>query len=141
VMLGAFGIMSALAGDLGHARGAGPLNGGIAPFETYATQDGRAMALGALEPKFWIAFCTGVGIEPAMDALMPGPHQVQWKQRLRDVFAQRTQSEWIAFAEKATAASSRSCSPRRSPATRSTPRAELSRRAGLSRGHGRRPLS
>ena len=100
VMLGAFGIMSALAGDLGHARGAGPLNGGIAPFATYATQDGRAMTLGALEPKFWIAFCTGAGLEPAMDALMPGAHQAGWKQRLRDVFAQRTQAEWIAFSEK-----------------------------------------
>lgn len=100
VMLAAFGMMSALAGDLGHAHGRGPLNGGIAPFETYRTKDGRAMALGALEPKFWVAFCAGVGIAPSMDALMPGPHQVEWKARLADVFAQRTRAEWIEFSEK-----------------------------------------
>lgn len=100
VMLAAFGLMSALAGDGGQASGRGALNGGIAPFDTYRTKDGRAMALGALEPKFWIAFCAGVGIAPSMDALMPGPHQAEWKARLREVFAQRTQGEWIAFSEQ-----------------------------------------
>ncbi|UJR79064.1 CaiB/BaiF CoA transferase family protein [Sandaracinus amylolyticus] len=100
MVLGAFGLMAALAGDGSHARGAGALNGGIAPFGTYRTKDGRAMALGALEPKFWVAFCTGVGIEPGMDALMPGPHQEAWKARLRDVFASKTFAEWITFSEK-----------------------------------------
>lgn len=99
MMLGAFGLMCALGGD-SHASGTGPLNGGIAPFACYRTKDGRAMALGALEPKFWMAFCAAVGIEAGMDALMPGPHQAAWKQKLDGVFAERTYAEWSELAAK-----------------------------------------
>jgi alpha-methylacyl-CoA racemase len=95
--LGAFGIMSAIAGDPS-PRGGGPLSGGLAPYGTYRTKDDRAIALGALEPKFWMAFCTGVGLPPGMDALMPGEHQIEWKKKVADVIASRTQAEWIAFA-------------------------------------------
>jgi len=34
------------------------LNGGAAYYQVYATRDGRQIALGAVEPKFWAAFCT-----------------------------------------------------------------------------------
>lgn len=96
---GAFGLMSAFGGVV-QAKGSGPLSGGIAPFGTYATKDGRSVALAALEPKFWIAFTTAVGLEPDMTALAPGEHQAAWKAKVRAVFADRTLSEWIAFAEK-----------------------------------------
>ena len=33
------------------------LNGGAAFYNIYETQDGRFLALAALEPKFWVAFC------------------------------------------------------------------------------------
>lgn len=33
------------------------LNGGAAYYRTYATRDGRHVAIGAVEPKFWQAFC------------------------------------------------------------------------------------
>ena len=36
------------------------LNGGAAYYHVYATQDGRHVALGAIEPKFWAAFCNAV---------------------------------------------------------------------------------
>lgn len=98
MVFGTFGIAGAFGGD-GYGPGEGPLNGGIAPFACYATRDGRAVALGALEPKFWMGFCASVGIEAGMDALMPGPHQAEWKKRLADVFAQRTLAEWVAHAE------------------------------------------
>ena len=39
------------------SRGATELSGGIAPYRTYETKDGRFMALAALEPKFWFGFC------------------------------------------------------------------------------------
>ncbi len=96
---GAFGLMSAWGG-MSLPKGTGPLSGGIAPFQSYATKDGRAVALGALEPKFWIAFATGVGVEPDMTALAPGEHQKEWKRRLAAIFAERTLAEWVAFAEK-----------------------------------------
>jgi alpha-methylacyl-CoA racemase len=37
------------------------LNGGAAYYQVYATADGRHMALGAAEPKFWRAFCEAAG--------------------------------------------------------------------------------
>lgn len=37
------------------------LNGGAAYYQVYAAKDGRQMALGAIEPKFWAAFCSAAG--------------------------------------------------------------------------------
>lgn len=95
------GFASASYGMLfaGHApaRGDEPLTGGIAIYGTYATKDGKHVSLGALEPKFWLAFCAGVGIEGDLSALMPGPHQVALKEKLRGIFASRTRAEWEAF--------------------------------------------
>ncbi len=44
-------------------RGAALLNGGAACYRLYRTADSRFVALGALEPKFWEAFCRAVGRE------------------------------------------------------------------------------
>jgi crotonobetainyl-CoA:carnitine CoA-transferase CaiB-like acyl-CoA transferase len=80
-------------------RGEGPLTGGLALYGTYTTRDGRFVSLGALEPKFWNAFCAGAGISPDMGALFPGPHQAVLKETLRALFASRTRAEWEAFAQ------------------------------------------
>ena len=37
------------------------LNGGAAYYRVYATRDGRHITLGAVEPKFWRAFCDAAG--------------------------------------------------------------------------------
>ena len=85
------------AGTAPPRRGDEPLTGGIAPYSTYATRDGRFVALAALEPKFWMAFCAGVSIEAELAALLPGPHQAALKQKLSAIFAARTRDEWAAF--------------------------------------------
>jgi crotonobetainyl-CoA:carnitine CoA-transferase CaiB-like acyl-CoA transferase len=79
-------------------RGDEVLTGGIAPYNAYATKDGGAMTLGSLEPKFWMQFCAGIGREVDMSDLMPGPHQDALRAQLREIFAQKTREEWIAFA-------------------------------------------
>ena len=81
-------------------RGDGPLTGGLALYGTYATRDGRFVSLGALEPKFWNAFCAGAGLQADMSALFPGPHQAVLKETLRTLFASRTRAEWEAFAQE-----------------------------------------
>ena len=96
---GVFGLMSAAVGEE-VAQGGSALAGSNAPFGTYKTKDGRAMALGALEPKFWAAFCTIVGFDPDMSALMAGPHQVDLKAQLSALFLSRTFAEWKAIAEE-----------------------------------------
>lgn len=51
--LGAFGKVPERAGEL--------LNGGWACYQLYSTRDGRQVSLGAVEPKFWAAFCAAAG--------------------------------------------------------------------------------
>lgn len=80
------------------AAGAETLTGGVAPYGTYATKDGRAMALASLEPKFWLSFCEGTGLSPDMSDLVPGPHQITLKEKLRALFAGKTLDEWVQFA-------------------------------------------
>lgn len=99
MMLGAFGLMGALAGNP-ELNGTGALSGGIAPFGTYRTRDGRAVALAALEPKFWSAFTAEVGLPADMEALLPGPHQTAWKARLEALFASRDLDAWVALSER-----------------------------------------
>lgn len=92
-------IAAALAGQPA-ARGADLLTGGIAPYNTYQSQDDYPITLAALEPKFWLAFCAGAGIEPDMDALVPGPHQSALSERIAQVFRTKTRAEWASFAER-----------------------------------------
>lgn len=90
-------VSAALAGERPR-RGDEHLSGGIAAYHTYLSKDGHPISLGALEPKFWMSFCAGVGIEPSMDGLMPGAHQPELKAKLAAVFAGKTRAEWEAFA-------------------------------------------
>jgi alpha-methylacyl-CoA racemase len=69
---------------------------GAAPFyTTYATSDGKAMAVGALEPHFYAALLEGLDIDPAN--LPPQCDRGRWPE-LRDtfaaVFATRSRDEW-----------------------------------------------
>src|SRR5262249_55095201 len=66
-----------------------------APYNTYLSKDNRPITLGALEPKFWLAFCAGAGIEPSVEAFLPGPHQAALKRRVGEVFASKTREEWV----------------------------------------------
>lgn len=76
--------------------GDGFLNHGYACYNVYETRDGRFMALGALEPQFWKAFCEAVG-HPEWDRptyFEPGPHQAVLQKEIAELFRQKTQAEW-----------------------------------------------
>jgi crotonobetainyl-CoA:carnitine CoA-transferase CaiB-like acyl-CoA transferase len=92
--------LSKLFGGEVPTRGAELLTGGIAAYQVYQTQDGQAVTLGALEPKFLQSFCRGAGIEADLSAVMPGPHQTELKRKFALVFASKTRDEWIAFNEQ-----------------------------------------
>ncbi len=93
-------LATALAGT-SLSRGTDGLTGGIAAYNTYMSKDGHPFSLGALEPKFWLSFCSAAGIEPRMEALIPGPHQVELKAVVATAFAQKTRDEWITIQAKA----------------------------------------
>jgi len=96
---GLFGFASRFGG-LRFPRGEEILMGGIAPYRCYETSDGRHVSLASLEPKFWIAFCQGVGIQPDLQALAPGPHQARIGAELTKIFRSKTLAEWSAFADE-----------------------------------------
>jgi len=70
------------------------LNGGAAFYNIYETEDGRFLALAALEPKFWSAFCTAVKREewiPRQDEPLPQRALIN---ELRLLFLQQPLHYW-----------------------------------------------
>ena len=82
------------AGGWADERGVNLLDGGAPYYAVYATADGRHMAVGALEPKFYAEFLARLGLDedPARQHDRNG-----WaglRQRIADRFASRTQADW-----------------------------------------------
>jgi alpha-methylacyl-CoA racemase len=82
------------------ATGELPVFGAHACYNLYETRDGRHVALGALEPKFWSAFCRALGREDLRSRqLTEGDDQAEVIAEVRRTFATRTRDEWVAFFE------------------------------------------
>jgi alpha-methylacyl-CoA racemase len=85
-----------LAGGAAPARGRAELGGGLICYRPYRCSEGGWVALGALEPKFWGAWCSGVErpdlIERQFDPVGSEAHR-----EVEAVFAARTRAEWEAF--------------------------------------------
>lgn len=80
------------------APGDGMLTGGLPCYRVYATADGRSMALGALEPKFFQAFCERAGVgHLAADGFARGERGQQVTAELEALFRGKTQREWVAL--------------------------------------------
>lgn len=78
-------------------RGRGALTGGAASYGVYRTKDGRFVALGALEPKFFAAFCAAVG-RPELATRQLDEGGAGPRAELEEIFLARTREEWAAFA-------------------------------------------
>ncbi len=76
-------------------RGEAMLTGGQSCYGVYETKDGGYMAVGALEPKFWAAFCKAVE-RPDLMARHLGPidKTQETSAMLADLFATKTRAEW-----------------------------------------------
>jgi len=77
-------------------RGELELAGAIACYRPYECADGW-VTLGALERKFWEAWCAGVGREDLLDEQYAAPGSLGHA-AVEAVFAARTRVEWQAFA-------------------------------------------
>jgi crotonobetainyl-CoA:carnitine CoA-transferase CaiB-like acyl-CoA transferase len=84
------------------ASGELPTFGRHACYNVYRTQDGELVALGALEPKFWSAFCHAVG-RPDLTARHLTDHadQAALIEDIRALFQTRTRAEWLSLLEGA----------------------------------------
>lgn len=79
------------------ARGELPTFGAHACYNVYRTKDDALIALGALEPKFWTAFCQAVGrADLAARHQTDAADQAALIDELRSLFATRTRAEWLA---------------------------------------------
>ncbi|WP_298744658.1 CaiB/BaiF CoA-transferase family protein [uncultured Brevundimonas sp.] len=91
-------LFHALAGRglWSEARGANLLDGGAPFYRCYACRDGRFVAVGALEPRFYAALLEGLGIPPAE---APQSDAAGWPvlhARFAAVFATRDRDDWAA---------------------------------------------
>jgi crotonobetainyl-CoA:carnitine CoA-transferase CaiB-like acyl-CoA transferase len=91
-------LLSVLARGQTLPRGTDDLNGGLPGYRAYRTQDGRYLAVGALEPKFWQVFCDAINhpeLKPfglARDA--EGAHACAV---LETLFASQSLAHWAAL--------------------------------------------
>jgi len=88
-----------LLGNLEHGkaarRGTGMLGGGLPCYNVYRTRDGRWMAVGALERKFWETLCDILGCQELKGMHMVyGEEAKPVRERIAAAFASRTQREW-----------------------------------------------
>jgi crotonobetainyl-CoA:carnitine CoA-transferase CaiB-like acyl-CoA transferase len=77
-----------------------PTFGAHASYNIYETRDGQQIALGALERKFWVAFCDGIG-RPDLAARheSDAADQAALVAEMRALFLTRTRDEWLAAFE------------------------------------------
>jgi crotonobetainyl-CoA:carnitine CoA-transferase CaiB-like acyl-CoA transferase len=85
----------AATGDL-PARGDGLLTGRYACYRVYEAADGRWIAVGALEPKFWRALCRALECEQFIaDQFAEGPRREEIVAELSRIFRTRTAEDWF----------------------------------------------
>jgi alpha-methylacyl-CoA racemase len=78
-------------------RGLLPLSGLFACYRPYECKDGGWVACGALEPKFWQAWCRGAGREDLIEQQFAAPGS-DGHRAVEAVFRSKTRAEWEAFA-------------------------------------------
>jgi len=90
-----FPLLGFLESGKAPARGTGMLDGGLPCYNLYRTKDGRFMAVGALERKFWATLCDILGCPELKEKhIVYGADAEPVKARLTKIFASRTQREW-----------------------------------------------
>lgn len=78
------------------------LSGALANYNLYECGDGRYVALGALEPKFWTGFCKLAGKPEWVAEAFGGPEKSEkLKTQLSGLFKTRTRDEWVALGAEA----------------------------------------
>src|SRR4029079_17232878 len=83
---------------IGHATGTFPEPGqmrlvGASPrYQLYPTADGKIVACGALEQKFWLAFCNTIGLPASLMNDAPDPEAT--KTAIADIIKRDTSEHW-----------------------------------------------
>ena len=82
-------------------RGRGRVYGGLACYRLYQCGDGRWIAVGALEPQFWAAFCEAIGAPELIAKHIDESPGVQddLAARVSEIIGAKPRDEWLALLE------------------------------------------
>ncbi|TDC99505.1 CoA transferase [Saccharopolyspora terrae] len=86
--------MMLAAGGWADQRGVNLLDGGAPFYSVYETADGRYMAVGALEPKFYVELLGKLGLDEDPARQNDRSRWPELRRRIADAFVRRTQEEW-----------------------------------------------
>ncbi|HLU73470.1 MAG TPA: CaiB/BaiF CoA-transferase family protein [Nonomuraea sp.] len=84
-------------------RGANMVDGGAPYYSVYETADGKYMAVGALEPKFYAELLTKLGLDEDPARQQDRDRWPALRERIASAFAEKTQAEWSAIFEESDA--------------------------------------
>ncbi|RMF59977.1 MAG: CoA transferase [Calditrichaeota bacterium] len=75
-----------------------PLSGGLPAYGVFRCADGKYLALGALEPKFWRSFCEMIKKPEWINKLYAmGEEAQRMKEEMKKIFLSRTRDEWLSL--------------------------------------------
>ncbi|XP_026470252.1 alpha-methylacyl-CoA racemase-like [Ctenocephalides felis] len=81
----------------GNERGKNILDTGSHFYDTYKTKDNKYMAVGAIEPQFYVKFIEGLGL--SVNDVPQFSNMEESKKIISDKFLQKTQEEWCEIFE------------------------------------------
>jgi len=88
------------AGIWSNKRGENLLDGGCPFYDTYETKDGRYVAVGALEAKFFAELAERIGLEkPFVERQNDRAAWPAMRERFTEIFRSRTRDEWVGLLE------------------------------------------
>ena len=83
------------------ARGQNVIDGGLPFYRVYVCADGKCVAVGALEPKFFAELTRGLGLDPVL--YLPRQYdRAEWPalhREFEEIFARKPRDEWAALFE------------------------------------------
>jgi alpha-methylacyl-CoA racemase len=86
----------AAAGHWRDERGVNVLDSGAPWYDSYETRDGKHVAIGAIEPKFYAELLARLGLDPSLAATQRD--RSTWpahREQLADCIRQRTRADWV----------------------------------------------
>ena len=93
-LLSALFFAMTASGHWSGERGSNLLDGAAPFYRCYACADGKFVAVGALEPRFYAALLAGLDLDPAEAPQFPVSGWLTLEARFTELFAGRTRDDW-----------------------------------------------
>jgi len=87
------------SGGFKEERRANLLDGGVPFYDIYETADGKHMSVGALEPQFFDALVTLLGVKETCPGQDDSERYDEMRKIFTETFQQKTQAEWVEIFE------------------------------------------